>query len=45
MDRWLTIVGVGETGPQMLSEAVKTALADASLIIAATRFHAAFGDC
>ena len=43
MDRWLTIVGVGETGPQMLSEAVKTALADASLIIAATRFHAALG--
>ena len=41
MDRWLTIAGIGETGPQALSEAVKTALAEASLIVAATRFHAA----
>ena len=41
MDRWLTIAGIGETGPQALSEAVKTALADANLIVAATRFHAA----
>jgi len=41
MDRWLTIAGIGEIGPQALSEAVKTALAEASLIVAATRFHAA----
>ena len=41
MDRWLTIAGVGETGPQALSEPVKTALGNASLIVAAPRFHAA----
>ena len=41
MDRWLTIAGIGETGPQALSKAVKAALANASLIVAATRFHAA----
>ena len=41
MDRWLTIAGVGETGPEALSEPVKTALGNASLIVAAPRFHAA----
>ncbi len=41
MDRWLTIAGIGEAGPQALPESVKTLLADASMIVASTRFHTA----
>ena len=41
MERWLTIVGVCETGPQALPETVKNRLRDARLVVAAPRFHAA----
>ena len=40
----LTIIGMGETGPESLSAPALLALADAQLIIAAPRFHEALSD-